>query len=91
MVYQLMIDLGHYITEAVAETGCLVAVDIMVCHELELLNVKGCILSRPICRRSTHHFLIRYRSIRLLLSGVHWLERLWGRRYCEVVKEVVTS
>jgi hypothetical protein len=27
-----LMDQGHYITEAVAETGCLVAVDIMVCH-----------------------------------------------------------
>ena len=25
---------GHYITEALAETGCLVAVDIMVCPDL---------------------------------------------------------
>jgi arginase family enzyme len=70
---------GHYICEAIAETGCLVALDIMVSPPPSVRD--WCAFTDAVVRRrSTRRWEVRTLSSRPWRLGVRLPERHWARR-----------
>ena len=74
---------AHYICEAIAETGCLVGLDIMVSHRTSSTMRLSCLTtrspSRSLNRKSTRPWGMTSRSTRQSRSAALWPERPWGR------------